>query len=275
MRCLQRLRMPWILPLAVLAGLSVFDCTARAGNAYFGQMKANKVLFLGNSMCLIPSNGRGLEASSVDKDYVHLTASSIKARTGADLRLHPQTAEDKNEDENFWNAGDANVLNLADIFERGYATYSGSGRLQWQLDWKPDIVVLQIGENVPSAGFDSATFKSSLKALLSDLKQSNNPNIFITSHIMFERPLVDDVKKEVINEDTSGRVFYVDMSYVHEHSSTYLSGRAGHPNDAGMQKIADILFASMEAHSVPEPSSLALILSAGAAVVGLTWRQRR
>ena len=256
----------------------MFDHAARADVAFFGNMKANNVLFLGNSICLIPSYGHGLDASSSDTDYVHLTASSITARTGVDLRLHPQMAGEWNEDENFWNAGDANVVNVADIFERGYATYPNSGRLQWQLDWKPDIVVLQIGENVPSAGFNSVTFKNSLKTLLNDLKQSNNPNIFITSHIMFERSLVDDIKQEVVDEDTSGRVFYVDMSEVYASPSTYLTGSGNHPNDAGMQKIADILFTSLETHSTPEPGSLALILSTvapGVAVAGLAWRQRR
>jgi hypothetical protein len=43
-------------------------------------------------------------------------------------------------------------------------------------------------------------------------------------------------------------------------------GDYAHPNDAGMAMIANTLFDAMATHSVPEPSSTAIL---GAAAIGL------
>ena len=47
------------------------------------------------------------------------------------------------------------LLNIADIFERNYDTWDRV-RIQKQLASKPDIVVLQFGENIPLESFDAA-----------------------------------------------------------------------------------------------------------------------
>ena len=42
---------------------------------------------------------------------------------------------------------ESNVINIADVFERGYASYNAS-KIKKQLAWKADIVILQFGENI-------------------------------------------------------------------------------------------------------------------------------
>jgi hypothetical protein len=53
-----------------------------------------------------------------------------------------------------------------------------------------------------------------------------------------------------------------------------LSGEAGHPNDAGMATIADTIYGSMQAHAVPEPGTLSMVVAAAALVVGWSLRRR-
>ena len=88
----------------------------------------------------------------------------------------------------------SNIVNIADVFERGYASYTAA-KISNQLAWKANIVVLQFGENIPTNTYDAATFTSSLRSLVSDLKQSSNPEIFLTSYILGEPAGMDDIKR--------------------------------------------------------------------------------
>ena len=78
---------------------------------------------------------------------------------------------------------DSNVINVADVFERGYASYDAS-KISKQLAWKADIVVLQFGENIPPQTFNADVFRQSLKKLVTDLKESSNPHIFFAGYIL-------------------------------------------------------------------------------------------
>jgi hypothetical protein len=237
-------------------------------------MKADSILFLGNSITLTgaynnwtPDAPCGMAASAADKDYVHLLATSTSARTGSQLRLTP-TPDGLGR----WYygdplpaLGDANILNIADIFERNYNTWDNA-RIQNQIAAKPDIVVLQFGENM-EAGGDMVQFKHALEDLCTGLKNSSNPNIFVTSFILGANPPIDAAKQQICDEDPSHR-FFVKL----QGAGVDCSGVAGHPNDAGMKTIADTLFSSIATHSAPEPSSLALSFTA---LVAVAWYARR
>lgn len=250
---------------------------ARAESVWLGHMKADRILFLGNSITLHPPAAHlewydnwGMAASTQAKDYVHLLASAIDARTGGTLRIAPTDPAVTNPDGTIA-LGDANVLNVADLFERQYRTYEAS-KIQQQLAAKPDIVVLQFGENIPMESFDSVAFTSRLRQLMTDLKDNGNPNIFVTGLILGSNPTVDNIKRQLCAEDPSHR-FFVDMSGFLEDSANI--GFLAHPSDKGMEYIADTIFAAMVAQSVPEPSSLAAVISAVAVMgLGVVWRRR-
>jgi lysophospholipase L1-like esterase len=235
--------------------------------SYLGRMKADKILVLGNSITSCHPNWWGLDASKEATDYVHLLGKSIDARTGGHLPLVLTDGTPAG-------GAAANVVNIAGIFERGYATYTAS-QLQSQIDAKPDIVVLQIGENVPTdATFNATAFKNGLRTLLTDLKQSSNPEVFVTSCIMYPNWTVDAIKQQICAEDSAHRT-YVDLSAIRLDAANNLSGYAGHPGDKGMAFIADKLFDAMVAHSVPEPSCAVLSSAAIAAVLAYAWRKRK
>jgi hypothetical protein len=206
-----------------------------------------KILFLGNSITLHGPyvawsrvGGCGMAASVPEKDYVHLLASAIATPTGTPLRIAPTPSDLPR-----WYygnpplaLGDANVLNIADLFERNYDTWENS-RIQRQIDGKPDIVVLQFGENMVPG--DMEKFKVALETLMMGLKKSSNPRIFVTSFILGSNPAIDKIKRQVCDEDPGRRVF-VDLAAAHVDTS----GAAGHPSDAGMAAIAEAIWKAVQ-----------------------------
>ena len=216
-------------------------------------MKAGRMLFLGNSIALcgpyndwVPNANWGMAASAEGKDYVHLVAGAITARTGCKLRLVPTVGLSRWYPGDAVNIGDANIINIADLFERNYATWDNV-RLQTQIDAKPDIVVLQFGENMSDVNLPQ--FKAALHSLMTALKKRSNPHIFVIGFILGANPAIDAIKKEVCAKDPSHRVF-VDMSRLQ--NPKYI-GQFGHPSDEGMKEIADLLLNAMETHGVAKP----------------------
>ncbi|MEI6972267.1 MAG: beta-L-arabinofuranosidase domain-containing protein [bacterium] len=140
---------------------------------------------------------------------------------------------------------DSNVINIADVFERGYASYNAA-KIAKQLAWKADIVILQFGENIPLATFNADVFKTGLKKLVSDLKESSNPQMFVVGYILGANAAIDEIKRGVCAEDPTHRVF-VDMSGVGKDPENM--GALAHPSDKGMALIAETLMNAILAHS--------------------------
>ena len=235
--------------LATCACLLTTGLLARANGPTLGTMKADGILFLGNSITVVgPPNYWGASASTAAKDYAHLLTQRINDAAKGSLTITPP-----NPPFGRWYRGnpgpdwDGNLLNIADIFERNYDTWD-SVRIQKQLALKPDIVVLQFGENIPMESFDAAKFKNALRTLLTDLKKSSNPEIFMPSYILGSNATIDTIKRELCAEDPAHRVF-VDLSKVGPDATR---GASAHPNDEGMAIIADTLYKAMVAHSVPK-----------------------
>ena len=221
---------------------------AQTAEVRLGNLKAGKILFLGNSITAVPQLNMptwwGLSASTAAKDYVHLLAAAIDAKTGSHLTLLPTTAPVTKADGTVEQC-DSNVINVADVFERGYASYDAS-KIKKQLAWKADIVILQFSENVPMTTFNADVFGTALKKLVADLKESSNPHIFMASHIMGVNPPVDEIKRKVCAEDPTRRVF-VDLTSVAKDPANM--GAYAHPNDKGMALIAEAMFQAIAAHS--------------------------
>ena len=256
------------------ACLLVAGMLTTADGVQLGNMQADKILFLGNSITVTQQADTttmwGLSASTPANDYVHLLVGKIDAQTGGSLTLIPTIMPFTNPDGSVAQNG-SNVVNIADVFERGYATYNAS-EISNQLAWKANIVVLQFGENIPTDGYNAATFTASLQSLMNDLQQSSDPEIFVTSYILGEPAGVDAIKRQICAEDPTHRVF-VDLSTVMQNPANV--GGYGHPSDAGMAVIADAMFSAMVAHSVPEPSSIVLSSTALVAILWCAWRKRK
>ena len=203
-------------------------------------LKANKILFLGNSLTLHGprpdinwSGNWGMAATAAENDYVHRLTRALNDHTREDLLLGPANTKG--------NGGVENIRNIADVFERGYRTYEAS-KLNRQLHWKADIVIIQCGENVPAKDFDATAFQKAFRTLLNDLKAASDPHIFVTGNILWGNTGLDKIKKKVCAEDPAKRTF-VEISEYATDVPRY--GPVGHPNDQGMKLIADTLFAAI------------------------------
>lgn len=268
----------------ILHGIMAMTCLfalercAQAGTAYLGSMKADSILFLGNSITFCPQPDStewwGLSASDPDHDYAHLLVNHINAAAGSSLAITPPSPH-QGDANNRWYPSyglpsyNGNILNMADILERSFNTWDNA-RIQNQLDLKPDIVVLQFGENLAN-GTDEQ-FRTALDTLLTGLKNSSNPNIFVASYILEGNTAIDNIKRELCAEDPTHRVF-VELNDVQ--NDPVNMGNYAHPSDAGMAVIADRMFSAMTAHAVPEPSSVILSSIAFVSFVAYCWKRRQ
>lgn len=243
-----------VLVVAVCACVGSQGGDDRTAEVRLGHMKAGKILFLGNSITAVPQRHEttwwGLSASTAARDYAHLLAGAIGAKTGGSLTMVPTTAPKANPDGSVEQC-ESNVINVADVFERGYASYDAA-KISKQLAWKADLVILQFGENIPPATFSADVFMRGLRKLLADLKGSGDPHVFVAGYILGSNPTVDGMKRTLCEEDPTHRVF-VDLSNVGKDPSNI--GEYGHPNDKGMALIADTLFGAILAHSATSADS--------------------
>jgi hypothetical protein len=198
-----------------------------------GRVKAGRILFLGNSITLHGpsaevdwSGNWGMAASALDKDYVHVLVRAITERTGRDPEILAE--------------------NIAD-FERHHETCDIRQMFKKHLEFKADLVIVAIGENVPVLDTEKAQrqFKDCLVQLLTLLKANGNPALVVRSCFMPDETH-DRILKQACTE--VGGIF-VDISHLSKDESNYArserqythAGVAGHPGDRGMREIADAI----------------------------------
>ena len=203
-----------------------------------GNPKAKRILLLGNSITLHGPSAKigwtgnwGMAASAQERDYVHVLAESIARTSGSPPGVR--------------------IDNIAD-FERQYDTYDLDAMLKKHLDFKPDIVIVAIGENVPALGSEDAKtkFKGSFVRLLTAMKCNGQPDIFVRS-CFWPNKAKDDILRESC---TAAGGIFVDIGDLGRDESNFArsertfahAGVAGHPGDKGMKAIADALLGAME-----------------------------
>ena len=203
-----------------------------------GNLRVNKVLFLGNSITLhgpapkIGWNGNwGMAASALEKDYVHLLTAQIAKAAGGKLEVM--------------------VKNIAD-FERNLDAYNLAEGLKNELAFQPDLIIVAIGENASALTTDEAKdrFKTSFAKLLTELKTHGSPTLIVRSQFWADAAKDERMKQACLD---AGGVF-VDISKLGQDEANYArseqkfehAGVAGHPGDKGMQALADELWKTVQ-----------------------------
>jgi hypothetical protein len=139
------------------------------------------------------------------------------------------------------------VRNIAD-FERNYAAYDVPGSLREAIDFKADLIIVAIGENVGQLKTEDeqTVFSDSVKNLLTELRSKNNPTILVRSTFWS-----DPSKNAALQRACSAAgVHYVDLGELDADEANFArserkiehAGVAGHPGDRGMQAITDALW---------------------------------
>lgn len=192
-------------------------------NIFLGDENGSpRVLFVGNS---ITRHGKkpdigwnrdcGMAASDADHDYVHVFWRKFR-------ETHPEAS--------------FGILQVA-TFERGFDKgFDPADSYRDAINWKPDIVFTFFGANVDGA-YDKAetheiTFGEKYEELINLLDSGNTR--FYHSEGFYIRPVLNAEKKAVCDKrgDT-----WIEMSDINSRADTH--GMFNHPNDLGMQLIAE------------------------------------
>ena len=201
-------------------------------------IKAQRILFLGNSITRHGPAAKigwtgdwGMAATAQEKDFVHILANSIAELTGHKAELR--------------------IANVAD-FERNFGTFDLNTQLKDALEFKADLVIVALGENVPALASDEVKtqFKNSFTNLLTALKNNGQPALFVRGCFWTDKTK-DDLMQQACA--TSGGVF-VDIGTLGKDESNFArserkiehAGVAAHPGDKGMKAIADAIVNAMK-----------------------------
>ncbi len=199
-----------------------------------------RIVFLGNSITRHgpkPSIGWegdwGMAASAEAKDYVHLVIDALAKTAG----VKPEVR----------------VVNVSE-FERNHGSFDLEARLKPYVEFRPHIIVVAIGENVPALKTDEArdVYRSSFTRLLDHLKRGGEGALFVRSSF-WANAVKDDIMRQACA--AAGGTF-VDISHLAGDESNFArserqfdhAGVAAHPGDKGMKAIAEALVQSITTH---------------------------
>lgn len=187
-----------------------------------------KILFVGNSITKHAPKADigwfgdwGMAATSLENDYVHKTMSKIREiRQGCGFAM----------------------LQVAE-YERQFYTLHPSDVYKAAKDYRPDIVVMFFGANV-SLEYDTAenpprTFGEAYEELRNLLDSGKTQ--FIHLQGFYIRPVLDNEKELIAKKH--GDIF-INIEDIRNREDTH--GRFNHPNDFGMEKIAERIFEELK-----------------------------
>lgn len=206
------------------------------GRDSFGEKGGIKVLFLGNSITLHQSapqlgwtNVWGMAASAKENDYVHLVVRGIE-------KLSKRKTEVK-------------VMNLA-TFERNYRSWRAADYIADAIDFKPDILIVALGENVPAftAPDDAKAFGVAFERLLRQFRTDNGSQPTTVVRGVFWKNVVKDEQMKAAAEKLGAVFVRADVSDQEGMTAKGLfehPGVQGHPGDKGMAEIARRIIAGL------------------------------
>jgi alpha-galactosidase len=211
------------------------------GSIKFADVKLNTIQFktilvLGNSITKCPPQPNigwysnwGMAASSEDKDYVHVLEKKYK-------EINPKVV--------------ITPVNIAD-WEGSHANYDLS-KLDAYFENTPDLVIIRLGENVT----DASNFTNSLTRLINYAKQKSPATKFMISGLFWQKGLVEDqlqifasannipfVKISILNTPANRTYFGAKVKDLNGGSYEIRNPDiVSHPGDAGMEKLAMLLY---------------------------------
>lgn len=189
-----------------------------------------KVLILGNSITYSAPYSKvgwagswGMAASAPDKDFVHLLTHRLQQETpGAQIKIQ----------------------NIAE-WEHTYWKY-GLARFDTLKSFKPDLLIVRLGENVNSDSVQQQQFGQHLGALVTALAGPQTKAVVASSFWAGNHSIEAMQAYSQAHQAT-----YVPLAQFGD-DPTYKAigkfanaGVASHPSDAGMQAIADAIWDNM------------------------------
>ena len=186
----------------------------------------NSIMFHGPAPELGWSNSNGMAASTPEKDFVHLLTAQLQA-------LNPATTTRLQ-------AGTSLEIDF------GKSTYKMDEFDQPMQEYKPDLVIVRLGENASDGDVPIRNFEGQFRQFIDRLitLSKGQPVKIVTTTSVWEKPQIDAVIRKVITEKG---LTLVDLSCMVGQGQYFASayankGVAAHPGDVGMQRIADLIW---------------------------------
>ena len=198
-------------------------------------MTPKRILFIGNSITIHPDAPHigwhgvwGMAASAPEKDFVHVLLRKFADKAGG---VEPESR-----------------VESGVAFERGYATFDIAGEFRPLAEFKADLVILAIGENVKALETEEeeGMFRATTERLLRVVTHGYEPKIVVRSCFW-----ADEAKDKALR-DVCGKLggIYVDIGELGKDEANYArsereyahAGVAAHPGDTGMAAIADAIW---------------------------------
>ncbi|GAB3987737.1 hypothetical protein GCM10028807_08840 [Spirosoma daeguense] len=216
-----------------LARLRSGNRVSPVSSAQFG-IYFQRMLVIGNSIMMHQPdptrgwlNANGMAASAPDKDFVHLLTAKLQT-------LHPPMTV------RLQSGGD---------FERYYGTsgYSSAELLATLQEYKPDLIIVRIGENVAQGEAIQRDFQKYYRQLLEQLNYGQPVRIVCTTSVWWQN-VSDPIIRKLVAEKA---YTLVDLDCIVGQTQYFATqykdkGVAEHPNDAGMQLIADLIWGKLQ-----------------------------
>ena len=192
-----------------------------------------KVLFLGNSITVherAPQIGWdhnwGMAASREANDYVHLVLRGLGERYGA---LNYCIANVGTWELKYW---DGELLN----------SFSAAR------DFRPDLVIVRLGENVNRAMFGEYDFAGHFAAFLRYFHTPGSE--LVVTGLFWEHEETEQMIRREAEKEGGKFVVLSDLGYRNENKALVQYAHPGvalHPNDRGMRAIAERILAAVRA----------------------------
>ncbi|WP_437184962.1 SGNH/GDSL hydrolase family protein [Planctomicrobium sp. SH668] len=205
---------------------------------FLGDRPVDRILFLGNSITFhaplesVSWDGNwGMAASREDLDYVHVLVHKIAEEVDG----KPQFK----------------VRNIAD-FERGFQAFNFAEELKEFWEFKPQLVVLAIGENVSALDSEDLQegYENAFRNLIQQAKKSGASTIVVRSSF-YPDPAKDEAMRRASEAE---EVIFLDIQELSKDPLNFgrserdfkHDGVANHPGDRGMQAIADAIWSTIQ-----------------------------
>jgi hypothetical protein len=220
----------------ILARTRINDLASEVSQAAFTPYY-RRMMVIGNSImdhAPLPSRGwfnhNGMAASAPEKDFVHVLTARL-------AQQYPQVTV---------------RLVSGGNFERefGQSTYSINEFNEPLQAFKPDLIIVRIGENVEEGDvLGPRKFETQFRLLLDRLATySGQPVKIVCTTTVWRRPQTDIIIRRVATEKG---LKVVDLSDMVGQDQYFAIGQyadaavSAHPNDVGMKRIADMIWAKL------------------------------
>ena len=239
----------WTLVAGTAAALTVFGGDAeKNGSAAMNPAgyqadravtNGVRVLFLGNSITLHGplaeigwTNNWGMAASAPERDYAHLVTRGIERRTGR--------------------KADVRIRNIAD-FERGWATWKPAEMLADEIAFRPEFLIVAIGENTGDIGATAdgqCGFGRAVEGLLGCFADGNgrlSPTTAVRG-VFWANPAKDAAMRAAAEKFGAAfaRTDFCDEPGMKAGTALFRHpGVAAHPGDAGMARTAELILGAL------------------------------